>query len=314
MGVERVHAVLRAGLDVRGDSEGLAVADEGLNGGRGDHDLERGHASGLVDAGQEHLGDDGDETGGQLGADLRLLVGREGVDDTVDGGRGAGGVQGAEDQVTGFGGGHGGFDGDQVAQFADEDDVGVLTEGAAEGFGEARDVRADFTLDHHALLVVVVEFDGVLDRDDVHGAFLVDDVDHGGEGGGLAGTGRAGHEDHAAGTVEQVLDARREPDLVQRHHLVRDLTEHGSDAAFLLERADAETRAVAERETEVRAAVFGELLEVAGGGDRFDQRFRVFRLENREVELGHFTVEADHGRYADFEMQVAAAFGDDEVQ
>ena len=162
--------------------------------------------------------------------------------------------------------------------------------------------------------MVVVEFDGVLDRDDVHGALFVDDVDHRGERGGLAGTGRAGHEDHAAGTVEQVLDARREADLVKRHHLVRDLAQHGADAAFLLERADAETRAVAERETEVGAAVLGELLEVARGGDRFDQRFRILRRKHREVELGHFTVEADHGCDADFEVQVAASFCDDEIQ
>ena len=77
---------------------------------------------------------------------------------------------------------------------------------------------------------------------------------------------------------------------------------------------NAETRTVAERETEVGAAVFGELLEMARGGDRFDQRFRIFRRKHREVELGHFTVEADHRGDADFEMQVAAAFGDDEVQ
>ena len=314
MGVEGVHAVLRAGLDVRRDAECLAVADQRLNGGRGDHDLERGDASGLVDAGQEHLGDDADETRGELGADLRLLVGREGVDDTVDGRGRAGGVQGAEDQVSGFGGGDGGFDGDQVAQFADEDDVGVLAECAAESFGEARDVRADLTLNHHAFLVVVVEFDGVLDRDDVHGALLVDDVDHRGEGGGLAGTGRAGHEDHAAGTVEQVLDARREADLGERHHFVGDLAEHRADAAFLLERADAETRAVAERETEVGTAVFGELLEMARGGDRLDQRLRVFRLERGKIKLGHFAVEADYGGDADFEVQIADAFGDDEIQ
>ncbi len=56
------------------------------------------------------------------------------------------GVQGAEDQVAGFGGGDGGAGGFQVAHFADEDHVGVLAEHVAKAAGEIGDVAADFAL------------------------------------------------------------------------------------------------------------------------------------------------------------------------
>ena len=88
----------------------------------------------------------GDQVAGELHADLFLLIGGERVDDAVDRAGGAGGVQRAEHQVAGFGGGDGGGDRRQVAHFADEHDVGVLAQGAAEGFGEARHVHADLAL------------------------------------------------------------------------------------------------------------------------------------------------------------------------
>ena len=66
---------------------------------------------------------------GQLRADLLLLVGGEDVDDAVDRALGAGGVQRAEDDVAGFGRRDGRLDRLQVAHFADQDHVGVLTQG-----------------------------------------------------------------------------------------------------------------------------------------------------------------------------------------
>ena len=59
---------------------------------------------------------------------------------------GVDGVQGAENQVPGFGGGDGGAGGLQVAHFADENYVRVLTERVAKAGGEIRDVAADFAL------------------------------------------------------------------------------------------------------------------------------------------------------------------------
>ncbi len=54
---------------------------------------------------------------------------------------GAGGVQRAEHDVPRFGRGDGRFDRFQVAQFADQDHVGVLPQRAANRLGEARSHR-----------------------------------------------------------------------------------------------------------------------------------------------------------------------------
>ncbi len=66
-------------------------------------------------------------------ADGAVLVRREQVEDTVDRGRGAGGVDGAEHQVARFGRMDGGLERFDVAQLADQDDVGILTHGVLEG-------------------------------------------------------------------------------------------------------------------------------------------------------------------------------------
>ena len=64
----------------------------------------------------------------KLRADLLLLAGGKDVDDAVDRALGAGGVQGAEDDVAGFGRRDGRLDRFQVAHFADQDHVRVLTQ------------------------------------------------------------------------------------------------------------------------------------------------------------------------------------------
>ena len=87
-------------------------------------------------------------------------------------------MQRAEHQVTRFSGGDGRTDRLEVAHFADEDDVRVLTQGAANGLGEARDVVTDFTLGHERLGGLVIEFDRVFNGDDVHRTLVVDDVEH----------------------------------------------------------------------------------------------------------------------------------------
>ncbi len=73
---------------------------------------------------------------GQLQTDLLLLVRRKHRDDAVDGFGRVKGVQGREHEVAGLGGEQAGLDGLEVAHFADEDDVGVLAQGAAQRLRE----------------------------------------------------------------------------------------------------------------------------------------------------------------------------------
>ncbi len=99
--------------------------------------------------------------------DLILLGGREDVDDAGDRAGRALRVQRAEDEVAGLGSGQRGRDRLEVAHLAEEDHVGVLAEGGAEGAPEALRVGADLALVDDAPLVAVQELDRVLDRDDV---------------------------------------------------------------------------------------------------------------------------------------------------
>ena len=97
----------------------------------GDEDLERGdHAA--ADAWNQSLCDDRAEAAGQLDPDLLLAVGREDVDDAVQGLGGVVGVQGREDQVARLGQGQGEADGLEVTHLADQQHVGVLPEGGAQ--------------------------------------------------------------------------------------------------------------------------------------------------------------------------------------
>ena len=147
----------------------------------------------------------------QLGADLRLLVCREDVDDTVDGRGRRIGVQRAKRQVTGFSDTQRRFDSFQIAHFADQHHVRIFTKGSAQGVAEAFRVGVQFALVDHAVLVHVHELDRVFDGQDVVVALAVDLVDHGGERGRLARSGWSGHQHQAARLVAQFADHRSQP-------------------------------------------------------------------------------------------------------
>ncbi len=101
-------------------------------------------------------------------------------------------MQSGQYQVAGFGGMQSGLHRLLIAHLADQDHVRVLAQGVFEGGGEILGVTADFPLVDDRFAVLVEEFNGVLHGDDVHGALVVDVVDHGRQGRRLAGTGSAG--------------------------------------------------------------------------------------------------------------------------
>ena len=72
-----------------------------------------------------------------------------------------------------------------------------------------------FALVHQALLVGVDELDGILDGDHVLVAGLVDQVEHGGQGGGLAAAGRPGHQDQPARLLAQLAKHLRQAQLIE---------------------------------------------------------------------------------------------------
>ena len=165
--VEGLHAVLLAGLDRRVHLRDLVLADQVADGGRADHDLVRGHATGAVLGLEQRLRDHRAQRFRQHGAHHFLFRRREDVDDTVDGLGGGAGVQRTEHQVAGLGGGQRQADGFQVAHLAHQDDVRVFAQCRAQRVGEAQRVRPDLALVDQALLAFVHELDRILDREDV---------------------------------------------------------------------------------------------------------------------------------------------------
>ena len=93
---------------------------------RDDHDFDRGNAAGNVRSLHQAHRNNGAQHGGQLQADLTLLVGRKDGDGAVNGLDRVQCVQGAENQMTGFGRHERRLDGFQVAHFSDQDHVRIL--------------------------------------------------------------------------------------------------------------------------------------------------------------------------------------------
>ena len=137
------------------------------------------------------------------------------MDDAVDGVGGADRVQRGKDQMAGLGRGDGDADRLQVAHLADEDDVGVLAQGGAQRVGVALGVAADLALVDDGFLGVVEGLDGVLQRDDVVGVGLVDDVDERGQRGAFAAAGGAGDQHEAALFVHHLDDAVGDAQLLR---------------------------------------------------------------------------------------------------
>ena len=176
----------------------------------------------------------------QHDADLRLLLGRELIDHAIDGRRRGGRVQRAEHQVAGLRGLDRDRDGLEIAQLADQHDVGILAHRRAQRRLEAVGVRADLALVDQAALVLVHELDRVLDRDDVVGARAIDVVDHRAQRRRLAGTGRAGDQHQALVQLAQLEDVRRQAELLGGQDLRRDDAEHGAAALAIEEDVGAE--------------------------------------------------------------------------
>ena len=199
-----------------------------------------------------------------------------------------------------------------VAQLADQDDVRILAEHAAERLLERLGVEPDLALVDDAAAIGMQDLDRVLDRDDVLLARAVDEVEHRRERGRLAGAGRAGDEHEPAVLAGEALHARRQAERLEARDLDRDDAERERDRAALAEAVDAEAPAVdGVRDVEVAARV-----EVGAAGriaprDDVEHALEVRIRERRDaVEGEEVAVVAKDRRLADLQVDVAGVQAD----
>ena len=132
-------------------------------------------------------------------------------------------------------------------------------------------------------LWLVQELDGVLDRHDVVLALGVDLVDHRGERRRLARARRPGHEDESLGPLRELLDDRREVQLVEGADLDGDDPDRAAHRPALPEHVAAEARQSLEAEGEVELVLLLELLLLRLVEDAVGEALRVLGRELLEL-------------------------------
>ena len=133
--------------------------------------------------------------------------------------------------------------------------------------------------------MVVIILNWVFDGDNVcFVTLLIDNVNHRGERGRFAGTGRTGHQNQSARFIKQFLCTRRNADLFHRKQFGGELPEYYAKITPFLEHTDAEARHITKRETKVRTAMLAGALNALLGCDAAHQLLGVFRLEWRPFD------------------------------
>ena len=131
-----------------------------------------------------------------------------------------------------------------IVQKADEHYIRVLTHRGADAVREARQVRSEFSLDDLALFAGVHELDRIFEADDVEVASLIEVIDHCGQRGRLAGTGRSRYEHHALVIVTKLLQDLRYVQFLERWHMCRDIAEHRAVPGDLAKHVDTKSATV----------------------------------------------------------------------
>src|SRR4029450_9173383 len=240
--VEGLHPVLGgARADGPCNQVSLFLVDDAVaNEGRREHDLDGRDAACSIFPLYEALRAHRPENARQLQPNLFLLVGWKDGDDPVDGFGGVDRVQGRADEVTGFSGKQPGLDRLEVPHLADQDDVGILPQGAADRLSERAGIDRDFALTDDGSNVAMEKLYWIFDGDAMGRAGLVHVVDHGGKRRTLAAARGSRDEHEAAFFGGDFLEHPGKIQLLDRAHLHRNHAEYQPDGSALLKDVDPE--------------------------------------------------------------------------
>ena len=194
------------------------------------------------------------------------------------------GVHRGQNQMPGLGGLHGGLNAVPVANFADEDDLGVLSHGVANAADKGVRIHAHLALLELAQLFLEQVFDGVLDGDDAQGNGFIEPLEQRAGGGALALAGGAGDQQQSARLPHQVRHRGRQFQGVQ----LRDLLRHHAERKGLCPLLLAEIGAVAQRpahKAEIEFMLPGDLL-ADGGRKGLPQHFLDVLMGGNRKDFG----------------------------
>ena len=242
------------------------------------------------------LGNHGFHVQGQVHQYLIVLFGGEKTEDPVDGLVGIARVQRAQAQVSGLGKGQRLRHGLCGAYFTDENHVRRLAQGVLQPDLEGLRVQSDLALGDQTALVIVHEFDGIFDRQDVFAAIAVTVPDHGRQRGRLARARGAQKHHQAAFGHRQVGHDGRQTEFIEVRNLAFDAPQHQAEATALNERAGpkAAVRFRAQRVVTLLIVQKGRLLR--RGHTLQHQRARLLLAQVVLVQGVDFTVNLQTGR------------------
>ncbi|MNE75816.1 hypothetical protein D3C80_1720090 [compost metagenome] len=138
------------------------------------------------------------------------------------------------------------------------------------------------------------ELDGILDGEDVVVEVVVDVIDHGRQGGGLARTGRARDQHQAAGKLRYLAKHLRRPQIFQGQDCARYGTKHGARAPRLLEGVDPEARHAGHLEGEVHLEILLQLLALVVVHDVVDEGVYFTVIQGGQIDLANLPINPDH--------------------
>ena len=213
-------------------------------------------------------------------------------------------MQGGEDEMARLGGFEREGNGFQIAHFAHEDDVRVLTQGGAQGRAEGARIAPDLALVDEAAFGPVHKFDGVFDGDDVIMAVRVGVIHERGEGGGLAASGGPGDEDEPFGEEGQLPQHGRKPQFLHAVDALRDFAEHGGHAPVLPEKVGAVAREAGDFIGEIQIAALFESLHPLHGNHFTQYGHEFFAAYGGGVHADQIAVDTQDGRTACGKVEV----------
>ncbi len=153
--------------------------------------------------------------------------------------------------------------------------------------------------------MLVVVLDRVLHRDDVPIVVLIDEVNHAGQAGRLAGASGSGHQQKAAGPNDEAADGVGHAQLLKGQELVRNAPQDNADVAPLLEDGNPEARTVRELDGKVGPAFLLKLLLAAVRGDALHESSGVVAVEGLRIEAFHAAIMPEDRRLPHRDVQVA---------